>query len=324
MAPSDPLTALPPELIQQILSYLLPAHTISHPGPAYYYSTQYPVSWPTVKQRFAPLAPGNSLSALSATCQSLNCAVQAFSHRLLRSWSHIKPYKVLKTPSLEARRDHLSELYSLMRSHCVFCGKKSIRRAILMNELGCCASCDKKEWPGKITRTDAKRKYALRDEHLFTWGEARPDHWPVCRFGKYVVMSNMCLMFLENEVEALGKAVNEEKEKRTGKGVSRGKPMEKREEAKRRRQEVKRAKELKERQEATIKFCLRGMANGQEGARGDLRKILQTVPSKEAFARETARGIGMSLDSIVRSAAEGVPFDHDAWAHARIFPQAEA
>lgn len=81
-----------------------------------------------------------------------------------------------------------------------------------MNGLGCCQKCDKEQWPDKITKTEAKTKFLLDDEHLFLWGSARPDEWPTCRFGVYTVNGGNCMLFLRKEVERLARAVYEVEE----------------------------------------------------------------------------------------------------------------
>ncbi|KAG8628468.1 hypothetical protein KVT40_004341 [Elsinoe batatas] len=185
---ADPLTALPMELLHNVLDYLLPSHN----------------------QRFSPLAPGTPLLNLTLTSHALQSAVNAYSHLLLLRWTHIKAYRPLKTASLEAKRNSFSTLLRLTRTYCVFCGKKSSRKATLMNGLGCCATCDKKEWPDKVTRSDAKKKHGLKDKHLFMWGEDRPLEWPVVRYGSYVVMGSDCILLEKKGVERLAVAVREQ------------------------------------------------------------------------------------------------------------------
>ncbi|KAF2219144.1 hypothetical protein BDZ85DRAFT_206656 [Elsinoe ampelina] len=145
---ADPLTALPMELLHNVLDYLLPTHNVIRKCPSL-----------GPEQRFSPLAPGTPLLNLTLTSHALQSAVNAYSHLLLLRWTHIKAYRPLKTASLEAKRNSFSTLIRLTRTHCVFCGKKSSRKATLMNGLGCCAACDKKEWPDKVTRSDAKKIY---------------------------------------------------------------------------------------------------------------------------------------------------------------------
>ncbi|PSK59261.1 hypothetical protein B9Z65_3585 [Elsinoe australis] len=76
-----------------------------------------------------------------------------------------------------------------------------------MSGLGCCQKCDKEQWPDKITKTEAKTKFLLEDDHLFLWGSARPDGWPTCRFGVYTVNGGDCMLFLRKEVENLARVV---------------------------------------------------------------------------------------------------------------------
>ncbi|TKX19852.1 hypothetical protein C1H76_8050 [Elsinoe australis] len=212
MASSNPLTALPIELLHHILSHLVSSHGLNHRTILSWYRTPWDLVSSNDIQRFGPLAPGTPLLELRNVNKSTRRAVDAYSHRLLLTWSHMRPYKPLKTPKLEDKRNHTAELLKLIHTHCVFCGRKSTRRATLMNGLGCCQKCDKEQWPDKITKTEAKTRFLLDDEHLFLWGSARPDEWPACRFGVYTVNGGDCMLFLRKEVERLARAVYEVEE----------------------------------------------------------------------------------------------------------------
>jgi hypothetical protein len=85
---------------------------------------------------------------------------------------------------------------------CVFCGKKSARRAILVNALRCCESCDRREWPGKITKTQALKDYPLKETDLFVYrSNGRRHPAPGLQYGIYFCQGGHATMILE---ESLG------------------------------------------------------------------------------------------------------------------------
>ena len=81
---------------------------------------------------------------------------------------------------------------------------------MLMNRLHCCAAFDLKEWPDKITKTEAKVTYGLKDHHLlpqecFSPTTVRlltnhPGGLPKPRYGTYMVSGVTTTMFLREEV----------------------------------------------------------------------------------------------------------------------------
>ncbi|KAF4549138.1 Hypothetical protein D9617_23g005530 [Elsinoe fawcettii] len=323
---SDPLTSLPTELLHNIFSLLIPSHDVrlSCPSslPRQYYTSH--ASAPhQVQQRFAPLAPGLPLLNLTLTSRALQSAINAFSHLLLLKWSHIKNYRPLKTASLEAKRNSFATLLKLIRTHCVFCGKKSSRRATLMNGLGCCAACDKKEWPDKITRSDAKKKFGLGDKHLFTLGGNRPENWPVVRFGTYSVMGGECMLLEKNEVERLAKVVKDEGRGKKRNAVQTEEEKEvkrvKAEKAKVQRVEKKAKEEAEERRKMVVGLCLRRMKAGDAGSKEDLKKIFHLRPDMEAYASGQMPSMMAELDEIADEAAKEGRMALQGWPFLRTF-----
>ncbi|KJX99238.1 hypothetical protein TI39_contig367g00020 [Zymoseptoria brevis] len=161
----DLLSLLPPELLDEVISYLYPAH--------------FPDRILFSKQDDSPCS--HPLDFLAATNHSLRSAVNAWAHSFLLQHAHITKYRP-NTPSASSKAKSKSKIKTapspnLLRGrsglltwsekHCVFCGKKSVRRAILANGLRCCDACDRKEWPGKITKTQAQRDYLLKESDLF-------------------------------------------------------------------------------------------------------------------------------------------------------------
>lgn len=130
----------------------------------------------------------------------------------------ITKYKSLKTAKFQARRNFLrgrGGLLTWSEKNCVFCGKKSSRSAILMNGLRCCAPCDKEQWPEKITKSEAKKQYDLKDHHLLPAKDfapalakllaKHPGGLPKLRYGTYISSNVATTMFLRKDVEALAK-----------------------------------------------------------------------------------------------------------------------
>lgn len=126
-------------------------------------------------------------------------------------------YKPLKNKSRQQQRDFLRSRNGLLNwaeKHCVFCGNKSSRSAILMNGLRCCTKCDREQWPDKITKTEARSRYDLKDEHLLpsslnspTAAKLLQKHpgLPKVRYGTYISSNVPTTMFLRKDVEALAK-----------------------------------------------------------------------------------------------------------------------
>lgn len=204
--PEDRLTALPSELQHIIISYLFPTHD---PRNAFELGL---LDLGTVLSTFHPL------DCLAATCRTLRANIMDWALHELTQHRNVTKYKELKTAKLQAQRNFLrgksgGGLLTWAEKHCVFCGKKSSRSAILMNGLRCCTSCDKEQWPNKITKTDAKRIFDLKDHHLLpnehhSPGVVKllanhPGGLPRLRYGTYMSSNVPTTMFLRKDVEAL-------------------------------------------------------------------------------------------------------------------------
>ncbi|EME40553.1 hypothetical protein DOTSEDRAFT_157328 [Dothistroma septosporum NZE10] len=157
------------------------------------------------------------LDAVAATCRKLRSEVNDRAISFLVQHKEITRFAALP----KKKRDHTFNmlrgrrgLLSWAEKHCIFCGRKSDRSAILINGLRCCAKCDKAQWPGKITKTDAKEKFDLRDEHLLPHCprgsslavqlEARfPNGVPRIHYGAYIQQGGVTVMFLKKDVDRL-------------------------------------------------------------------------------------------------------------------------
>ncbi|KAK5165140.1 uncharacterized protein LTR77_009237 [Saxophila tyrrhenica] len=203
--PKDHLTALPSELQHEILDYLFPTHDPDAAAKANYVA---PSNQPDTKRH-------HSFDALAATCHALRDGTFSWARLWLIRHQEITNYLPAR-PELQKKRDFLrggpSGLLNWMDRHCVFCGKKSIRTAIMMNGLRCCRDCDGKHWPEKITKTDAKAQYDLKENQLLPnqhpaakMLNRHPGGLPVLRYGTYMVSSVVTTMFMRSDVEALAK-----------------------------------------------------------------------------------------------------------------------
>ena len=83
-----------------------------------------------------------------------------------------------------------------------------------MNGLRCCKTCDREHWPDKITKTEARMHYDLKDEHLLPESVVSPTSakllheypgLPRVRYGTYITSNVPTTMFLRKDVEALAK-----------------------------------------------------------------------------------------------------------------------
>ena len=138
----DHLTRLAPELQHMIFGYLLPSH---EPDKAF----------ETEPSKDEKKGCTHSLDYLAATCKALRDEVNEWALHFLAQHKDITKYKPFKTNRIQQRRDFLRGRHGLLTwadKHCVFCGNKSSRSAILMNGLRCCSKCDKEQWPDKITK----------------------------------------------------------------------------------------------------------------------------------------------------------------------------
>jgi hypothetical protein len=79
----------------------------------------------------------------------------------------------------------------------------------MMNGFRCCRTCDDEQWPDKITKTDAIRKYPVREDHLLPHKQsngpmlAKHPGLPRLRYGTYMCFGVATTMFMKSDVEAL-------------------------------------------------------------------------------------------------------------------------
>ncbi|GIZ41212.1 hypothetical protein CKM354_000452500 [Cercospora kikuchii] len=216
--PPDHLTALPSELLQNIISYLFPTHEPDK-----------------VLHRRAPRTTPHDLERLSNTCRILHHEVHAWAQHFLLQHQSITKFKPpqnalpsakrkkqpTKTPTmsqtnyLRNRNRSSQALLTWSTTKCTFCGKPSSRSAILMNGLNCCSTCDSTHWPDKITKTAALKEYDLKPYHLDTslaedWDPAQVAwiHREKVRYGVYICQGAPTTMFLRKDVAARAREVH--------------------------------------------------------------------------------------------------------------------
>lgn len=200
--PVDRFTALPPELIHEIINYLLPNHT-----PDIAFASRKDIDGDTP----------HPLAALAATCKTLKSEANQWAQHFFKQHAgitHTKPPPANLKPSQIDWLHGSSGLFNWIAKHCAFCGKKSRRAAILANGLKCCTACDRSQWPDKITKTEAKNKFDLKDHHLlphqhnFRQLAKTAAALPRLRYGTYMVSSVATTMFLRRDVKALADFVH--------------------------------------------------------------------------------------------------------------------
>lgn len=192
MPSQDYLTTLPPEIIQHISSYLLASHIPDKAHHELGYGTQRP-------------SFSKDLLCLSSTSKILHQQTNDWAHHFLHQHRAITKYKDYKTLSAAAKQRPLKEFLQWTSKHCVFCGKKSLRSAILMNGLRCCGLCDREQWADKITKTEAIKKYKLKDHQLLPRQKLLTKYpgLPPLRYGTYFSAGVLTTMFMREDVEAL-------------------------------------------------------------------------------------------------------------------------
>jgi hypothetical protein len=188
----DHFSSLPPEVTQQIASYLYATHL---PDKAY-----------TSNPSAATIS--TDLLSLAFTSKTLHQHTNNWAHHFLHQYRAVTKYKDYKTAQAAARQRPLRELLQWSSKCCVFCGKKSARSAILMNGLRCCRTCDREQWPEKITKTEAIKKYKLKEHQLLpSQHHAKKlltlhPGLPMLRYGTYFSAGVLTTMFLKDDVEA--------------------------------------------------------------------------------------------------------------------------
>lgn len=205
------ITRLPSELLHIIFNYLFVRHypnkvlggrTEAHDVPKAYATARY----------------SHPLDFVAATCRTLRSEANDWGIHFL-----VQHKDVTRFTSPKRKKDHTfnmlrgrTGLLSWAERHCIFCGRTSARSAILINGLRCCAKCDKAQWPDKITKTDARENFDLRDEHLLPHRphgtvladkiEAKfPDGLPRIHYGAYIQQGGVTVMFLKKDVERLAR-----------------------------------------------------------------------------------------------------------------------
>ncbi|KAI5362639.1 hypothetical protein Slin14017_G063200 [Septoria linicola] len=226
-APVDHLTALPSELIQNIASFLFATHELD-------------------KALYVPHERQHDLERLAGTCRALRHEVNTWAQHFLLQHKAITKYKpprstektnskgdkkgarTAKNPqqdqsatfaanSLRHSARHSQGLLSWSSRKCVFCGKSSSRSAILMNGLKCCRECDTLHWPDKVTRTDARKEFDLKDHHLLPHRHQTGPlignifknlGIPRLRYGMYLCQGIPAMMFMRQDVARLAEMVH--------------------------------------------------------------------------------------------------------------------
>lgn len=140
MTVSSRLESLPIELHHQICTYLFPQHD---PMRGHY---------PSTSSSNKHLLNHEPLISLAASSLTLANAVETFSRTLLLQWQPLTKFHGSSSipKARKAKTTHRGLLIRWRDTHCVWCGKKSWRKAVLCSGLGCCRGCDKERWPDKI------------------------------------------------------------------------------------------------------------------------------------------------------------------------------
>ncbi|KAF8462427.1 hypothetical protein BDZ91DRAFT_337221 [Kalaharituber pfeilii] len=200
------LESLPPEIIFSIYAYLSPL-----PAPAVPLST-------------------HPFVAISCTSKFLRSHLASYlTHAIITSnvssLAKLKetltaPPSAKKSKSASSKRRPTNLLRSYLKSIssiCFFCSRKSTRRAIMESSLVCCANCDRKCWPPKITMSEAQKKYRLKREDLFggvlppnIGGPPAPPREdgiipkrPGLKYGQFMLKNVLTTMFFEEDVRML-------------------------------------------------------------------------------------------------------------------------
>ncbi|KAI9709559.1 MAG: hypothetical protein M1820_003319 [Bogoriella megaspora] len=210
------LERLPSEILYNVLSFLVGPFSgeVGSTGLEWY-----PPGTSDVKQVKSRRFPLCELAAVSHRFHDL---VESFCKTLLYLQDNIGNFKELKDQAdltnipgkpLRSKSPRRMVWYKWTLHHCIFCGKKSVRRAIFNNNVRCCQVCDRKVWPDKITMTSAMTQYDLRRQHLFKEvTHAVQGHWeyrrPTLRMAQYDSQGVLTRMFLIPDVVRLAESVH--------------------------------------------------------------------------------------------------------------------
>ncbi|KAK3678078.1 hypothetical protein LTR78_002173 [Recurvomyces mirabilis] len=193
--PKDHLTALPSELLHLVFDYVFPTHIED---------IAFLQEDVLVRLKKTP----HDLEKLAMTCHSLRDELDAWARHWVISHAEIARYKPLKNQKKESSR------LMLRAKHCIFCGKYCSRSAILSNGFRCCTKCDLKHWPDKITKTQAKEEFNLRDHQLLPQQHSPvlvkhgANKFPRLRYGTCMTSNIRTTMFLREDVRRLAEAIH--------------------------------------------------------------------------------------------------------------------
>ena len=209
----DRLTALPPELLQMIISYLFPTHKPD-------------IAFEEHRDNTNRLKSQHPLDFLAATCRTLRAEVNDCAETFLRQHQDITRYQasVARTKGVP-RQNWLRGRGGLLwwsARNCLSCGKATQKAAIFMNGLHCCQDCDDVHWPKKITKTAAMQDFHLTGHHLLPHKERTPmpaklraeldakcpGGLPKLRYGTLISNGVATTLFLKVDVEALARVVH--------------------------------------------------------------------------------------------------------------------
>lgn len=203
----DNLTTLPSEILHMIFDEIFCQHK---PNKAFDHDDSIPI----ITSRCT-----HDLDYLSASSRVLRAEINDWAIHFLTSHSDITNFQMAKS-SDKARTFNMLRgrkgLLTWASKHCIFCGNASTRRAILMNGFKCCHKCDKVHWPGKITKTNARAEYQLKDHHLFPHLRISSikerivpkSPLPTIRYGTYLCVGVPTTNFLRKDVERLATALH--------------------------------------------------------------------------------------------------------------------
>ena len=205
----DYITNLPPEILQNISSYLYASH---FPDKDIHY----------LDGRYSgnpyKFHESHDLANLSRAGKRLYQQTNEWAHHFLHANRAVTKYRVYTTPKAAAKQQTaLQKLLRWSARNCVFCGKTSQRKAILMNGLHCCRGCDREQWPEKITDTEARKLFGLFKNRFVVLqgstqmreGGRRVPEVKELRYGTYICMGVVTTMYLRKDVEAYVDALRE-------------------------------------------------------------------------------------------------------------------
>ncbi|KAF2238962.1 hypothetical protein EV356DRAFT_563635 [Viridothelium virens] len=215
------LEGLPNEILDHILGYLI-GPFCGRPGAT---GLDWPDPVPS-SNKYESAVNVQPLFQLAMVSRHLNTLVEDFCRRLLFQYQSIGLLKSSKDGVIHATKGsrpvvqivskrkeaHRCVWVKWSRQHCVFCGKKSVRRAVFNNQLRCCQSCDRKRFPEKITMTAAMNQFDLKRHHLFKHAVYRGGYWeygsPNIRCAAYDCQGVLTRLFFRSDVAELARRVH--------------------------------------------------------------------------------------------------------------------